>query len=493
MVYLRKAFIRGASGMTIKEIENLSGMTRANIRFYETEGLLMPQRAQNGYRDYTEDDLKVLKRIKLLRGLGISLEEIKAVHRGEKELQDILKRHMDKLRFDKKELEVSQEICKIMDEDGVCYHTLDAQYYLDALERGAKHTKKELEKDVLPRVKAPWQRFFARELDFTIYSAIATAVLELGFNINTLNCGMGWQLIKYIIPVVIMWLAEPILLSKFSTTLGKWIFGIRVTDEGGQRLSYEAAKERTATLFWHGLGFYVPAVGVWKWWKCYVACTEGQMLEWEDASEIVLRDTKKWRIAAYVGSNIMVITLMVGITFLAEMPRYRGELTTAEFCKNYNRLANYFELDMGEELDHTGKWKNESDIDNVIYMSDDGSFVDPPDFVIVEEDGEVVEISFSVEINNGNEPAPSCIEQMTVSALAYIGAQDEIALFSKDRAELIEYIENHRFENFEYEKAGVKMTCNIEYKGYEDAALFLWPMEEQENYYYLLFKMSKNY
>ena len=29
--------------MTIKEIENLSGITRANIRFYETEGLLRLQ------------------------------------------------------------------------------------------------------------------------------------------------------------------------------------------------------------------------------------------------------------------------------------------------------------------------------------------------------------------------------------------------------------------------------------------------------------------
>ena len=31
--------------MTIKEMEALSGMTRANIRFYESEGLLHPTRA----------------------------------------------------------------------------------------------------------------------------------------------------------------------------------------------------------------------------------------------------------------------------------------------------------------------------------------------------------------------------------------------------------------------------------------------------------------
>ena len=38
--------------MTIKEMETRSGLTRANIRFYEAEGLLTPQRRPNGYRDY---------------------------------------------------------------------------------------------------------------------------------------------------------------------------------------------------------------------------------------------------------------------------------------------------------------------------------------------------------------------------------------------------------------------------------------------------------
>ena len=37
--------------MTIREIEERSGMTRANIRFYEQEGLLSPVRRENGYRD----------------------------------------------------------------------------------------------------------------------------------------------------------------------------------------------------------------------------------------------------------------------------------------------------------------------------------------------------------------------------------------------------------------------------------------------------------
>ena len=59
--------------MTIKEIETLSGMTRANIRFYEAEGLLSPVREENGYRDYSEEDLETLKKIRLFRTLQFSL------------------------------------------------------------------------------------------------------------------------------------------------------------------------------------------------------------------------------------------------------------------------------------------------------------------------------------------------------------------------------------------------------------------------------------
>ena len=39
--------------MNIAEAERRTGLTRANIRFYEKEGLLTPTRGANGYRDYT--------------------------------------------------------------------------------------------------------------------------------------------------------------------------------------------------------------------------------------------------------------------------------------------------------------------------------------------------------------------------------------------------------------------------------------------------------
>ena len=39
--------------MKIKQVEELVGITRKNIRFYEEQGLLSVERAENGYREYS--------------------------------------------------------------------------------------------------------------------------------------------------------------------------------------------------------------------------------------------------------------------------------------------------------------------------------------------------------------------------------------------------------------------------------------------------------
>lgn len=88
--------------MKINEIETLTGMERANIRFYEREGLIEPKRMDNGYRDYSEDDLQILLRIKLLRSLHISLDEIKALKDKGSDLVDTLSKQIIKLDQEKK-------------------------------------------------------------------------------------------------------------------------------------------------------------------------------------------------------------------------------------------------------------------------------------------------------------------------------------------------------------------------------------------------------
>ena len=63
--------------MNTKQVEELTGLTRQNIRYYERQGLLEPARAdENDYRDYSQKDVERLKLIKMLRMLDLSLIHI---------------------------------------------------------------------------------------------------------------------------------------------------------------------------------------------------------------------------------------------------------------------------------------------------------------------------------------------------------------------------------------------------------------------------------
>ena len=73
-----KAEKEGGIGMTIRELLDAVGMDRPPC-IIEKEGLIHPARQANGYRDYSQTDLTELQRIKLLRRLGVPLEEIRAL------------------------------------------------------------------------------------------------------------------------------------------------------------------------------------------------------------------------------------------------------------------------------------------------------------------------------------------------------------------------------------------------------------------------------
>ena len=75
--------------MSIKEAEKITGITNQNIRYYEKQGLLAPaRRAENSYREYSQEDIRRLKLIKLFRKLGMPIGDIKRLLNGETTLKD---------------------------------------------------------------------------------------------------------------------------------------------------------------------------------------------------------------------------------------------------------------------------------------------------------------------------------------------------------------------------------------------------------------------
>lgn len=97
--------------MKINEVEQATGIAKKNIRFYEQEGLLCPSRSANGYRDYTEEDVEILYRIKLLRKLDVPLAEIKRIQAGSLTLEDCLRRHLIVLERKSKNLQTMENFC----------------------------------------------------------------------------------------------------------------------------------------------------------------------------------------------------------------------------------------------------------------------------------------------------------------------------------------------------------------------------------------------
>ncbi|MEU8973233.1 MerR family transcriptional regulator [Streptomyces monashensis] len=60
--------------MKISELARRSGVTTKAVRYYESLGLITPGRLANGYRDYGEDDVRLVREIRALHRLGIPVE-----------------------------------------------------------------------------------------------------------------------------------------------------------------------------------------------------------------------------------------------------------------------------------------------------------------------------------------------------------------------------------------------------------------------------------
>ena len=121
--------------MKIKQVEELVGITSKNIRFYENQGLLTPERAENGYREYHEQNIEALKKIKLLRKLGISVEEIRAVLNHSRSLEDCLEKHMAVLEKERENLLNMQRLSDAILQQRASIDTLNTNEWLDEMEK----------------------------------------------------------------------------------------------------------------------------------------------------------------------------------------------------------------------------------------------------------------------------------------------------------------------------------------------------------------------
>ena len=76
--------------MTTHEVEQMLGLSKQTVIYYEKEGFIKPSRDKNNYRNYSNEDIDVLKYIQLLRSMDLSIDDIKMIVKGELSLRTAL-------------------------------------------------------------------------------------------------------------------------------------------------------------------------------------------------------------------------------------------------------------------------------------------------------------------------------------------------------------------------------------------------------------------
>src|SRR5205807_1440423 len=88
------------SDITVGALAARTGLTVRTLHHYDTIGLLSPSgRSEAGYRLYSDDDVRRLRSIVLLRGVGLPLTDIAvALENSTEDLLPLLERHAGKMK-----------------------------------------------------------------------------------------------------------------------------------------------------------------------------------------------------------------------------------------------------------------------------------------------------------------------------------------------------------------------------------------------------------
>ena len=441
--------------MTIKEIEEASGLPRANIRFYENEGFISPARGENGYRDYSFDDLKLLNKIKLLRQLKIPLDEIRALKAGDADLTDVLDRRISEIGAELRRLEDSRTVCGEILHDGVTFATLDATKYLDRLNNrsGSDNTFLRTDAVELPKADCPWRRFFARSCDLSLYNLVwyVLAYFLFHWNISKLTY------LSTIVSCVLMVLIEPLFMRLFGTTPGKAVFGIRVLNPDGSRLTFTQGLVRTWSVLTKGYGLNIPIYSLYRHYKSYKLCKESGEMSWDEELSYTILDKKAWRPAAYILISAAVLAVAVLIPYAADMPKHRGDITADRFCENMNRALRYHGIDGS-----VGQLGNGAYAAVVPYV-----WTEAPELQITESNGAVTEVTLKAS-TDGSIPPEILYEWFYPAILSYVGAQKELSFIDFHFGGLFDGMPTRSaYNSYELTVADIEIVYNVIIDGHE--------------------------
>ena len=121
--------------MLLSEVAKQVNLTKRAIKYYEEQGLLHVTKDANGYRNYSEEHLNILKEISVYRKLGIGIADIKKIleTRNLSLLEQIYEEKSKNLSEETKELEALKHFLSEQNVDEISA-VVDYRTIADALQ-----------------------------------------------------------------------------------------------------------------------------------------------------------------------------------------------------------------------------------------------------------------------------------------------------------------------------------------------------------------------
>ena len=244
--------------MTIKEVEQYLEVPRATVRFYEKEGLINPQRGENGYREYSEEDVMRLRKIIIFRKLGMSITDIEDVLDGVKPLSEAVTENIVNLEKQIEELKGALLVCRRLQEEQEEIETFEADKYWNVIEEEEKRGNRFLDiaKDMVRFEKSIILEYFdiadtegnlavsipkafLSVVGATIVFGVVYCILENGWNLQNVLRG-----IKAMFNIIVMEL----------------IVGIPIFLVGRKHPEILEKKNRNKIMFWVFVGLMILCI-----------------------------------------------------------------------------------------------------------------------------------------------------------------------------------------------------------------------------------------
>ncbi len=120
----------------------------------------------------------------------------------------------------------------------------------------------ERETDEGSRRPRPWVRYWARMADYALFSAALTFGMSLAAPITYMKqLDLLVQSKFWTVTILFLWVfVETVLLVTWGTTPGKWLLKVKLRSEGGKKLSFGDAINRSFSVWWLGLGIGIPLI-----------------------------------------------------------------------------------------------------------------------------------------------------------------------------------------------------------------------------------------